>query len=44
VTDDRVRDLLVAQGNLPEALKSFHDGLAIIDRLVAKADPGNAGW
>jgi len=35
--------VLVAQGNLPEALKSFRDGLAIADRL-AKADPGNAGW
>ena len=35
--------MLVAQGNLPEALKSFRDGLAITDRL-AKADPGNAGW
>ena len=35
--------MLVAQGNLPEALKSFRDGLAIADRL-AKADPGNAGW
>jgi hypothetical protein len=35
--------VLVAQGNLPEALKSFRDGLAIRDRL-AKADPGNAGW
>ena len=35
--------MLVAQGNLPEALKSYRDGLAIRDRL-AKADPGNAGW
>ncbi len=35
--------MLVAQGNLPEALKSFRDSLAIRDRL-AKADPGNAGW
>ena len=35
--------MLVAQGNLPEALKSFRDALAIADRL-AKADPGNAGW
>ena len=35
--------MLVAQGNLPEALKTFRDGLAIIDRL-AKSDPGNAGW
>jgi tetratricopeptide (TPR) repeat protein len=33
----------VAQGNLPEALKSFRDGLAIMERL-AKADPNNAGW
>jgi hypothetical protein len=33
----------VAQGNLPEALKSFRDGLSIRDRL-AQADPGNAGW
>lgn len=35
--------MLVAQGNLPEALKSFRDGLSIRDRL-AQADPGNAGW
>jgi len=35
--------VLVAQGNLPEALKSYRDGLAIRDRL-AKADAGNAGW
>ena len=35
--------MLVAQGNLPEALKSYRDSLAIRDRL-AKADPGNAGW
>ncbi len=35
--------MLVAQGNLPEALKSYRDSLAIRDRL-ARADPGNAGW
>ena len=35
--------MLVAQGNLLEALKTFRDGLSIRDRL-AKADPGNAGW
>ena len=35
--------MLVAQGNLPEALKSYRDSLAIADRL-AKSDPGNAGW
>jgi hypothetical protein len=33
--------VLVDQGNLPEALKSFRDSLAIADRL-AKSDPGNA--
>jgi tetratricopeptide (TPR) repeat protein len=43
VSYDRVGDVLVAQGNLPEALKSFRDGLAIRERL-ARADPGNAGW
>jgi tetratricopeptide (TPR) repeat protein len=36
-------DVLVAQGNLPEALKAYQDGLAIAERL-ARADPGNAGW
>ena len=40
---DKVGDVLVAQGNLPEALKSYRDSLAIADRL-AKADPGNADW
>ncbi|MGO9459249.1 MAG: tetratricopeptide repeat protein [Rhodomicrobium sp.] len=35
--------MLVAQGNLPEAMKSFQASLAIRDRL-ARADPGNAGW
>jgi len=35
--------MLVAQGNLPEALTSYRDSLAIRDRL-ARADPGNAGW
>jgi tetratricopeptide (TPR) repeat protein len=40
---DGIGDVLVAQGNLPEALKSFRDGLAIAEQL-AQADPGNAGW
>ena len=40
---NNVGDVLVAQGNLPEALKSYRDSLAIADRL-AKSDPGNAGW
>jgi len=43
VSYNKVGDVLVAQGNLPEALKSFRDSLAIRDRL-AKADPDNAGW
>ena len=40
---NKVGDVLVAQGNLPEALNSFRDSLAIAERL-AKSDPGNAGW
>jgi len=43
VSYTRIGDVLEAQANLPEALKSFRDGHDIIDRL-AKADPGNAGW
>jgi hypothetical protein len=42
-SDSQSSFLLVAQDNLPEALKSYHDDLAIMDRL-AKSDPGNAGW
>ena len=36
-------DIRMQRGNLPDALKSYRDGLAIADRL-AQADPGNAGW
>jgi tetratricopeptide (TPR) repeat protein len=43
VAYSEIGDVLVAQGNLPEALKSFRDGLAIAERL-AQSDPGNAGW
>ena len=35
-------DVLVEQGNLPEALQAFRDGHGIFDRL-ARIDPGNAG-
>ena len=35
--------MLVAQGNLAEALKSFRASHDIFGRL-AQADPGNAGW
>ncbi len=43
VSYEKAGDVLMAQGNLPEALKSLRDGLAISDRL-ARADPDNAGW
>ena len=33
----------MAQGNLPEALKTYQQGLAIADRL-ATSDPNNMGW
>ena len=39
----KVGDVLMAQGNLAEALTSYRKGLAIIERL-AKADPDNTGW
>ena len=37
-----IGDVLMAQGNLTEALKWYRDGLAVADRLV-KADPENVG-
>jgi tetratricopeptide (TPR) repeat protein len=40
---DRIGVVLVAQGNLPQALKSYRDSLTIADQL-AKSDLGNAGW
>ena len=43
MSHEKVGEVLVAQGNLPEALKSYRDSLAIAERL-ARADPGNAGW
>jgi tetratricopeptide (TPR) repeat protein len=39
----KVADVLQAQGNLAEALKSYRDSLATGDRL-AKADPTNTDW
>jgi hypothetical protein len=39
----KIGDVLVAQGNLPEALQSFRASHDIFDRL-AQSDPGNAGW
>ena len=43
VSFNKVGDVQVAQGDLPAALKSFRDSLAIRDRL-SKSDPDNAGW
>jgi len=43
VSYEKVGDVFVAQGNLPQALESFQASLAIAERL-AKADPRNAGW
>ena len=43
VSYTKAGDVLMAQGNLAEALKFYRDGLAVADRLT-KADPGNAGW
>ncbi len=40
---DRVGDVLMAQGKLSEALKSFRHGLTIRERL-ATAHPDNSGW
>jgi tetratricopeptide (TPR) repeat protein len=40
---DEVGNVLTAQGNLTEALKSYRDALAIMERL-AQADSSNAGW
>jgi hypothetical protein len=40
---EKIGDVLAAQGNLPEGLKSFRDPLAIRNRL-AQIDPGNTGW
>jgi len=35
---ERFGDVLVAQGNLPEALNTYRDSLAIAERM-AEADP-----
>ncbi len=43
ISQEKIGDVLVAQGNLPEALAAYRASLGIADRL-AKADPGNAGW
>jgi hypothetical protein len=35
--------VLAAQGDLPEALTSYRDSLAIM-KPPGESDPGNAGW
>ena len=43
VSQEKLGDVLVQQGNLAEALAGFKAALAIRKRL-ANADPANAGW
>jgi hypothetical protein len=43
VSYEKIGNVQVEQGDLPAALKSHQDGLAIMDRLT-KAHPGIAGW
>jgi hypothetical protein len=43
VSNARAGDVLAAESKKLEASTSYHDGLAIMD-LLAKAEPGNAGW
>jgi tetratricopeptide (TPR) repeat protein len=43
VTYEEIGDVLAAQGNLPEALKSYRDSLAIRAALV-EGTPANTGW
>jgi tetratricopeptide (TPR) repeat protein len=43
VAHNRIGDTQVMQGSLDAALKSFRDGLVIVDRLT-KSDSGNAVW
>ena len=39
----KVGNILLARGDLAEALKSYRDGLAVAERLAA-AEPENAAW
>jgi hypothetical protein len=43
VSYDNFADVLVAQGDLTEALKTYRDSLAIRERPVA-SDRSNAAW
>jgi tetratricopeptide (TPR) repeat protein len=43
VSYNKIGDVLMAQGNLPEALKSYRESLAIREHLT-KARPSNVQW
>ena len=43
LAQDRIGDVLVAQGKLSEALREYHGALIIRERLV-EVDPTNADW
>src|SRR5258708_33525741 len=43
VTYEEIGDVLAQQGNLPDALKSYRDSLAIRAALVEDT-PANTGW
>ena len=43
MTNERIGDLLIELGKLPEALDNFRAALAVRERLAVLA-PDNAGW
>jgi Tetratricopeptide repeat len=43
ISHSNIGDVLRAQGNPPDALAAYEASLAIRE-ILAKADPGNAGW
>jgi predicted negative regulator of RcsB-dependent stress response len=43
ISNERIGNVQMAQGDLGAALKSYEARQAIISRL-ATSDPGNAGW
>jgi hypothetical protein len=43
VSYERVGDVLVAQGDLDNALKNYRDAFAITEKLASQ-DPSNVGW
>jgi tetratricopeptide (TPR) repeat protein len=43
ISFNKIGDIRNAQGDLPAALKSYHDSFGIFEKL-AKQEPGNAEW